>query len=126
MIELLVVGVGGFVGAIVRYGVSGLIHRYYGGPFPLGTLTVNVLGCFLIGGLMTLVEDRQLLAPATRAFVMIGFLGSLTTFSTLGYETVELLRGAELRFAAASLLANGVLGVGAVLVGRATVKILGI
>jgi len=122
MVELLVIGAGGCLGAIARYGISGLVHRYYSGSFPLGTLTVNVLGCFLIGSLMTLVETRQLLAPNTRAFLMIGLLGSLTTFSTLGYETVALLRGAELRFAAMSLLANGVLGLGAVILGRVVIE----
>jgi len=125
MKELLVVGLGGFVGAVARYGISGLAHRWYSGPFPLGTLTVNVLGCFVLGGLMTLVEDRQLLAPTTRIFLTIGLLGSLTTFSTLGYETVALLRDAELRLAAMSFIANGLLGLAAVLLGRATIGILG-
>ena len=125
MKELLVVGVGGFVGAIARYGISGLVHRFYGGPFPLGTLAVNVLGCFVLGGLMTLVEDRQLLAPTTRLFLTIGLLGSLTTFSTLGYETVALLRDAEIRLAAMSFFANGLLGLAAVFLGRATTGMLG-
>lgn len=126
MNEVLVVGAGGFLGAIARYGISGLVHRYYLGSFPLGTLTVNVLGCFVIGGLMTLVEERQFLAPATRSFLMIGLLGSMTTFSTLGYETVALFRGAEFKLAAISFAANGFFGILAVLLGRAAVEAFGV
>lgn len=126
MSELLVVGVGGFVGAIARYAISGWVHRYYEGPFPLGTLTVNVLGCFVIGALMTLVDERQFLTPTLRLLLMTGLLGSLTTFSTLGYETVALLRGAELRLAFLSFGANALVGLVAVLAGRIAVRLLGV
>ena len=123
MIKLLVVGVGGFVGAVVRYGLSGLVHRHYDGSFPLGTLVVNVLGCLVIGALMTLVEDRQFFSPHTRLLLMIGLLGSMTTFSTLGYETFELMRENNLRLAFWNMGANMVFGVLAVGLGRAAVKL---
>ena len=74
MLNLLSVGIGGFVGAIARYGLSGLVHRYHEGGFPYGTLFVNVLGCLAIGVLMSLVEDRQLFRPEMRSFLMIGLL----------------------------------------------------
>ena len=125
MFELLAVGVGGFLGAIARYGLSGLVHRHYDGAFPLGTLAVNVLGCFAIGALMTLVEDRQVLSPGTRLFLMIGLLGSMTTFSTLGHETFELLRDSALRLALWNIAGNVLLGIAAVGLGRATVKLFG-
>ena len=124
MLNLLSVGIGGFVGAIARYGLSGLVHRYHEGGFPYGTLVVNVLGCLAIGVLMPLVEDRQLFRPEMRSFLMIGLLGSFTTFSTLGYETFELLRDSEFRFAFMSVAANVVLGITAVAVGRIAVKLL--
>ena len=124
--KILVVGLGGFVGAIARYGLSGLVHRYAQGTFPLGTMAVNVLGCLVIGVLMTLVEDRQFLSPNTRLFLTIGLLGSFTTFSTLGYETFELLREGDLRLAAANILGNLALGIGAVWLGRIAVKASGI
>ena len=66
--NLLIVGCGGFLGAVTRYGLSGLVHRYYGGGFPLGTLAVNVLGGLLLGAIMALVQDRQLFAPNMRIF----------------------------------------------------------
>lgn len=124
MDKLLIIGVGGFLGAIARYGISGLVHRHYDGRFPLGTLTVNVLGCFVIGALMTLVEERHFFNPELRAFLMVGLLGSMTTFSTLGYETVALARGAEIRLALANFAANGFIGLGAVLLGRMAIAML--
>ena len=122
MFELLVVGAGGFLGAIARYGLSGFVQRQVRGDFPAGTLAVNLVGCLVIGLFMTLVKDRQLFDPQTRMFVTMGFLGSLTTFSTFGYETVELMRGDELRLALLNVLANVALGVIGVLIGRALGK----
>jgi CrcB protein len=122
--ELLVVGAGGFLGAIARYGLSGYVQRHVRGEFPAGTLAVNLVGCIVIGLFMTLVKDRQLFDPQTRMFVTMGFLGSLTTFSTFGYETVELMRGDEWRLALLNVLANVALGVIGVLIGRALGKAL--
>ena len=124
--KLLIIGAGGFLGAIARYLLSGYAQRLGVGGFPVGTLCVNLLGCVAIGGFMTLVQDRELFTPETRLFVTIGILGSLTTFSTFGYETVELLRGGETRLALVSVAANVVLGVAGVLAGRAAVRVLGV
>ena len=123
MVTLLCVGAGGFFGAIARYGLSGLVHRYYEGQFPYGTLVVNTLGCLLIGVMMSLVEDRQMFGPEARSFVRIGLLGSFTTFSTFGYETVELLRDSQFQFAFLNVAANVVIGIGAVYLGRAAVSL---
>jgi CrcB protein len=111
--KLLAIGLGGAFGALARYGLSGLLQR--GAAFPVGTLAVNVLGCFLIGVLF------ERLGPGARQFVVVGVLGGFTTFSAFGYETLELLRGGEPRLALANVAANVVLGVGAVLVGRLAV-----
>ncbi len=90
MLKLLWVGLGGFCGAVARYLVSGLFLRL--SPiFPWGTFTVNVLGSFALGFLMTLVTETLLVSPAQRLFLAIGFLGSFTTFSTFVYETNALL-----------------------------------
>jgi CrcB protein len=124
VIRLLVVGTGGFVGAIARYVLSGLAHRAVSTSFPVGTLLVNVLGCLCIGVLMTLVQDRQFFSPNVRLLVMTGFLGSLTTFSTMSYETVELFRDGDWRLAFGNIAANLVLGLGVVLAGRAAVRLL--
>ncbi len=96
MVHAALVGIGGFLGALARYGLSGLVHRYpAAGGFPYGTLVVNLLGCLLIGVLAGLMEARQVLSPELRVFTLIGVLGGFTTFSTFGYETFMLLRDAE-------------------------------
>ena len=125
MEKLLVVGAGGFLGAIARYGLSGWAQRLVSGSFPLGTLVVNLVGCFGIGVVMSLVQERQLFTPQVRLLLMTGFLGALTTFSTFGYETLELLRGGETRWAVVSVGLNVVLGIAAVAVGYFAVRALG-
>jgi CrcB protein len=116
------VGSGGFVGALARYGVSGLVHRQASlTTFPFGTLVVNLLGCFAIGILAGLAEVRQLFGPEFRTFALIGVLGGFTTFSTFGYETVALVRDTEYLRAAANVGGNVVLGIVLVWLGRALV-----
>ena len=76
-----------------RYSISGWAQRLDpAGSFPIGTLTVNVLGCLAIGLLAGLAEARALLGPEARLFVLIGLLGGFTTFSTFGHETLALVR----------------------------------
>ena len=122
--HLLAVGLGGFVGAVARYGISGWMHRLSGGLFPIGTLTVNVLGCFLIGLFMTLVQTREWLEPNQRLLLITGILGSLTTFSTFGYETLELLRYGHHKLLVMSVIGNVVLGLAGVFLGRLTATLL--
>ncbi len=89
--KILYVGFGGFIGAIARYFISGIVHKFWDQSlFPIGTLSVNLLGCVLIGFLSGLAISRQLFSPEARLFVLVGFLGSLTTFSTFAYETFAL------------------------------------
>jgi CrcB protein len=126
VLKLVLIGVGGFLGAVSRYGLAGLVHRFATGTFPSGTLAVNLLGCFLIGGLMCLAEQRQLLGQETRLLLMVGFLGSFTTLSTVGYETFEYLRAGNLLLATINAGANLLLGLGAVILGWVGAKALGI
>jgi CrcB protein len=94
--KYLFIGLGGFVGSVCRYGLSGFIHRVLGDRFPYGTLTVNILGCFTIGLLMMLFEERWLVQPNVRLFLTVGILGGFTTFSTFSYETIEIFRGGNI------------------------------
>lgn len=91
MRNLLLVGLGGGLGSIARYLTSLGIHRFWGRDLPLGTLTVNVLGCLIIGILSGLMISRQAITPEFRLFFMVGVLGGFTTFSTFGYESVQLM-----------------------------------
>jgi CrcB protein len=126
MTEMLVAGAGGFVGAILRYWVSGIVQRWSGSMFPFGTLAVNVLGCLLLGAVMALVEYRQLLGPHSRILVTIGMLGGFTTFSTFGYETFMLLRDNELAMALANVGLSVAVGTAAVMLGWFAVRAVGI
>ncbi|MBZ0160982.1 fluoride efflux transporter CrcB [Candidatus Methylomirabilis sp.] len=94
--SVLLVGTGGFIGAVGRYLLSGWVHRLVPmATFPLGTLCVNLSGCFLIGLLGGLSESRQLFSPELRIFIFIGILGGFTTFSSFAHETLALARDAE-------------------------------
>jgi CrcB protein len=96
LINAALVGTGGFIGAIARYGVSGFVQRSAAfSSFPFGTLAVNMLGCLMIGVAVGLVDSRQLFGPDVRLFALIGLLGGFTTWSTFGYETFALLRDAD-------------------------------
>ena len=93
MRQIIIVGLGGFAGSILRYLVSGWVQRLADSAlFPYGTLSVNVLGCLAIGLLGGWADNAELFSPSTRLFLLIGVLGGFTTFSTFGYETMALLR----------------------------------
>lgn len=118
-LQILLVGAGGFLGSVLRYGLSGLVHRWVPfAAFPYGTLTVNLLGCLVIGLLAGLADSgRWGLGPELRLFLFIGLLGGFTTFSTFGYETFELVRDGELMRVAGSVLTHLLVGVAAVWLG---------
>jgi CrcB protein len=112
----LIIGAGGFLGAVARYALGVWIGQKWGRLFPLGTLSINVSGSFLIGLLMSLFTERFLVNPQWRLFLVVGFLGAYTTFSTFEYETGGLLRDGEWNLA----VMNVALSVGA---GFAALKI---
>jgi CrcB protein len=96
MQHVLLVGLGGFLGAIARFKLGGLILHYSTDwRFPLGTFVVNVLGCLVIGVLAGLAERYGAFSTETRLFLFTGILGGFTTFSAFGLETVLLLRRGE-------------------------------
>ncbi len=105
----ILVFIGGGIGAAARYWMQGLIYGRIHSGFPFGTLAVNVLGCFLIGILMTAMEERFLVHPSLRIFLTIGILGGFTTFSSFSFETIQLFRDGELLFALANILVSIIL-----------------
>jgi CrcB protein len=118
MEKALLVGLGGFLGSVLRYGVGGWVGRLKAGwTFPLETLLINVTGCLILGFLAGLTESRGVFSSSTRAFLFIGLLGGFTTFSTFGYETVQLVRGAQWQAAALSTILQVGLGLGGVWAG---------
>lgn len=102
LLNIFSVGVGGFLGAVCRYlGNLAVTKTGLAVYFPLGTLLVNLTGCLLIGFLAYWSEARDMLSAEDRLFIFVGFLGSFTTFSSFGHETLNLLRG-QLPWAALS------------------------
>jgi CrcB protein len=87
--EFLLVGIGGFLGAISRYGISKIIHENItNSHIPLGTITVNVIGAFLLSYLLSANFSKATFSPQTILLVGTGFLGAFTTFSTFTHETL--------------------------------------
>jgi fluoride exporter len=102
----LLVFTGGGIGASVRYWLSGAVYQFLPSNFPYGNLVVNISGCFVIGLLMVILEDRFVSTPALRIFLAIGILGGYTTFSSFSYETIALLRDTEVLFASINICAS--------------------
>ena len=120
--KIALVAVFGAAGALARFGLGGLVFRLYGGTFPAGTFVVNIVGCFLFGLVWPLAEERLLISSETRTVILIGFMGSFTTFSTLAFETSELLRDSEWGLAVANMGGQVILGLLALIAGMAIGK----
>ena len=102
MKQLMLVGIGGLLGSIVRFKLGGVILHHSGTMrFPLSTFAVNVIGCLVIGALAGLAEHRDIFSAELRLFLFTGVLGGFTTFSAFGYEAIFLIRRGEIGIALA-------------------------
>lgn len=125
MTNILLVGLGGFIGSAARYALGGwLLHLTAQEKFPYGTFAVNVAGCLVVGVLAGLAEKHALFGPGTRLFLFTGLLGGFTTFSAFGLETMFLLRRGEPWVAALYVAGSVLLGLVAVWVGIKSVYLL--
>ena len=109
--------IGGGTGALARYVAASAIMTRFGGKFPLGTLTINVTGSFLIGFLMTMLTERFQLDPQWRLLLVVGFLGGYTTFSSFEWETFTSVRDGALWAGMLNIVSSVVLGYMAVWLG---------
>ena len=114
---LLLIGLGGFAGAVARYAVDGAVSDRTGGGFPWGTLVINATGSFVLGLLFALTTERAILPADIRGPLMIGFLGAYTTFSTWMLESWRLIEGGSYAAAVANLGGSVVVGLIAVSAG---------
>lgn len=99
MEHILSIGIGGAIGAVLRYCMGNILTKVLGSSFPYGTFCINIIGCFFMGLLMTIIVDKGLLSPTWRLFLCVGLLGGFTTFSSFSYETLTLLQEGNLLFA---------------------------
>ncbi len=119
MLNVFIVGLGGFIGSALRYLVGGWAQQLSNSlDFPYGTLTVNLIGCFVIGFLGQLAETRGIFGSETRLLVFIGLLGGFTTFSSFGNDTLNLARSGQMINALVNVFVNVTFGLVLVWVGR--------
>ena len=104
-LNLLIIALGGALGAVSRFLLGNGVSRALGSALPYGTFVINIVGCFAMGFLMTIIVDREMFPAAWRLFLCVGFLGGFTTFSSFGYEALMLLT--EGRMLAALAYAGG-------------------
>lgn len=118
-LTLLLVAGGGALGAISRFQITNWFNAWFGNAFPYATLTVNVIGCFIMGVLVAMLNSATLIAPHWRPLIGVGFLGALTTFSTFSFDTFILLSDGFWIKALLNVILNLILCMAAVSVGYA-------
>ena len=123
MLKYILIGTGGFIGSVLRYWTSVNAYKIFGEKFPYGTFIVNVIGCLLIGFIAEISENRFLITPEVRTFLMIGFLGGYTTFSTFGYETFMLLQDKDYLTASLNIFLSVIVCLASVWIGALIAKL---
>jgi CrcB protein len=119
LVALLWVGLGGFLGSIARYLLSGWAAARWGVIFPWGTFIINISGSFILGFFLAFAQERPWVHPQARLLFAIGFIGAYTTFSTYTYESIRLMINGQFALAAAYIVGSVVLGLVAVFAGVA-------
>lgn len=117
MRDIIYIAIAGSFGALGRYYMTDLAHRLLGGGYPYGTLAVNIVGSFLIGLIIQTGISTDLISPAWRLALTVGFLGAFTTFSTFSYETISYLEDGTWSMAGVNIVANVLLAMIAVFFG---------
>ncbi|HET6452656.1 MAG TPA: fluoride efflux transporter CrcB [Spirochaetia bacterium] len=119
MVRVLLVGLGGAVGSVLRYLLGGLSQGIFQtSRFPIGTLLINLTGCFVIGLLSQLAESQGAFTELTRAFVFVGILGGYTTFSTFSNESLNLFRAGDVLLGVINVVVQALGGLGLAWAGR--------
>jgi len=124
VLDFLAISLGAIVGANLRYWMSRSAVRLLGPVFPYGTLSINVLGSFVLGFFLVWTTERVMVDPRWRLLVAVGFCGGYTTFSSYAYETMAYLEQGQWTLMAANFLANNLLACLAVLAGMALARVL--
>lgn len=122
--KIIYVGIGGFIGASIRYLISMQSSRLLNSNLPLGTLIVNVLGGFLIGVIMEISISTDLISPNLKLFLTTGIMGGLTTFSTFSYETISLINDGNYLLGIGNIFLNLFLSLGGVVLAISLCKMI--
>lgn len=115
--KLLLVALGSGFGGALRFWISSLTQKFLPAYFPFGTLTVNLLGSFILGILIFGFDDKELLSSSMKLILAVGFCGGFTTFSTFSFETFNLIKNAEFLLAGLNILLNLILTLAGVYIG---------
>ncbi len=124
VLDFLAISVGAIVGANLRYWMSRSAVRWLGPVFPYGTLSINVLGSFVLGFFLVWTSERVLVDPRWRLLIAVGFCGGYTTFSSYACETMAFFEQGQWTLMAANFLANNLLACGAVVAGMVLARVL--
>ena len=116
MMKFMIIALGGGIGALLRYWISGLTYMFFDGIFPWGTMSVNIIGSFFIGFFWEMSE-YIVTSVNLKTFLFIGVLGAFTTFSTYSLETVNLFRDGEMRLAISNMIFSNCVCIIAVFLG---------
>jgi len=108
--KYMVVGIGGFIGAVARFCLGGYISNKLGTRFPYGTFVINCTGSFLIGFILTLLAERTHWSPNWRYLIPVGFIGAYTTFSTFEYEILRSVQDGEFLIASLNVVLSVAVG----------------
>ncbi len=123
--KLVWIGCGGAIGAMSRYSTTVLAMRWFGPKYPWGTMIVNLLGCFVMGVAFALSYNKvALTSDQAKLFLMVGFLGAFTTFSSFALDSVLLLRQQSLTTMMMNMGLQNILGLLLVVIGMWIVQIL--
>lgn len=115
--KLIWLSLAGACGTVSRFTICEAVSKVKGGPFPLGTFIVNVLGSFLFGLIYSVAGRKLNISSETRIIILAGFMGAFTTFSTLAFETAKMLKSSQWMLAFGNISAHTLLGIAALILG---------